>query len=138
MTGQSITLMLRRKGYRITRQRRRILDALDTHPQSIEELHAILKLRGEAVDRATLYRTLSCLTDLGVVTKTQFRDNTAKFELHPEGDHHHHLVCDRCGMVEDVILNESAILKSIVNNTGFRILSHSLEFFGLCGKCTNV
>ncbi len=131
----NISQILRQKGYRLTNQRQHVLDVLTTFPQSVEEVIAALKSKDESIDRVTVYRTLDCFVDLGVVGKTQFKDKTAKYELLTEAHHHHHLVCDNCGSVEDVALNEAFLLRKVSEQTNFQVKSHSLEFFGLCANC---
>lgn len=126
---------LRLKGYRLTNQRRKIMDALTPFPQSITEIISQLKERGMTVNKVTVYRTLYCFVKIGIVGKTQFKDKKAKYELMSEGSHHHHLVCDNCGSVEDIPLNDEYLVRKISQQTDFQIKSHSLEFFGICIKC---
>lgn len=130
----NISQILRQKGYRLTAPRQRILDVLTTHPQSVDEILSALKSKGEQTDKVTVYRTLDCFVDLGIVGKTQFHDKKAQYELLSEA-HHHHLVCDKCGSVEDVALNEAVLLRKVSEQTNFQVKSHSLEFFGLCANC---
>lgn len=131
----NISQILRQKGYRLTNQRQQILDALTTSPQSVQEVITALKGKSESIDRVTVYRTLDCFVDLGVVGKTQFKDKVAKYELLTEAHHHHHLVCDHCGSVEDIALNEAFLIRKVSEQTNFQVKSHSLEFFGLCANC---
>lgn len=123
------------KGYRLTKQREQIINALTSHPQSVLEVISSLKSKGDAVDKVTVYRTLDRLVELNVVAKTQFKDQTAKYELISQNKHHHHLVCDKCGLIKDIPLDDDFLTKKIKNSTDFQIKSHSLEFFGLCSKC---
>lgn len=134
-TMVTISSELKQKGYRFTKQRQEIFDALSNFPQSVEEIICSLKKRGVGIDKATIYRTLDCFVDLGLVGKTQFKDTTSKYELVSESSHHHHLICDVCGSVEDIPLNDSVLLKKIANKTKFLVKSHSLEFFGICVHC---
>ncbi len=131
----NISQILRQKGYRLTHQRQQILDVLTVFPQSVEDVISALKSKNESIDRVTVYRTLDCFVDLGVASKTQFKDKTAKYELLKEAHHHHHLVCDHCGSVEDIALNEAFLIRKVSEQTNFQVKSHSLEFFGLCANC---
>ncbi|MFH0863716.1 MAG: Fur family transcriptional regulator [Candidatus Gottesmanbacteria bacterium] len=130
----NILQILQQKGHRLTHQRQLILDALTTIPQSVEEVITSLNSKGKNIDMVTVYRTLDCFVELGVVGKTQFKDKTGKYELLTE-DHHHHLVCDHCGSVEDIALNEAFLIRKVSEQTKFQVKSHSLEFFGLCANC---
>lgn len=131
----NISQKIKQRGYRFTNQRQQILDVLTPFPQSVTEVASSLKEKGIIVDKVTIYRALDCFTDLGIVGKTQFKDKVAKYELLNNDDHHHHLVCDKCGLIEDIPLDDSFLLKKIKRQTDFQIQSHSLEFFGLCERC---
>lgn len=111
------------------------MDVLTPYPQSISEILSLLKKRGAAVDKVTVYRVLDCFLKMGIISKIQFKDKSAKFELISKDSHHHHLVCDRCGSVKDIPLDDDHLLQKISQETDFRIESHSLEFFGICRKC---
>jgi Fur family ferric uptake transcriptional regulator len=125
---------LRKKGYRLTLPRRQILEALTSHPQSVADIVNSLEKRQADVDVATIYRTLEVMFELGVVGKTKFKDQTTMFEL-LSGGHHHHLICNNCGSIEDIPLNEVLLMNQVDKQTKFKVQSHSLEFFGLCANC---
>jgi Fur family transcriptional regulator, ferric uptake regulator len=121
-------------GLRLTKQRKLLLQNLTDIPLSAEEIFRKLKLNHAAIDQATVYRSLDCLVKLGLVGKIQFGDNVSKFEL-LDSHHHHHLVCEKCGVVEDIPLNDEKMFKNIGKKTKFKIIRHSLEFFGICYEC---
>jgi len=54
-------------------------------------------------------------------------------------DHHHHLICLECDKVEDVELANdlNEIEKRILQKNGFKIINHTLEFYGLCKQCSS-
>lgn len=126
--------MLKALGLRLTPARRAILAVLESarEPLSIETLHKGLKPRA---DQATVYRTLETLLAKGVVRQVMFAPGKALYEL--AGDEHHHLVCARCGRVEDIELAcdelEHAALKRSKN---FKTVDrHTLELYGVCRTC---
>ena len=84
--------------------------------------------------RATVYRTLELLRQLGIVRPIYVGDSGPTY-IRAEGGHHH-LVCARCGRVVDF---EQCVADSMEHDLetrfGFRILSHLLEFYGLCPNC---
>jgi len=118
-------------GVRYTRARRAIVNALRAAegPESAAELDR--RLRGR-VPISSLYRTLSVLEQAGVVSP-QLAEWLS--------GHHHHLVCDQCGKVEDAevdagrerILEELA--GALVDGFDFLATGHSLEVEGLCASC---
>ena len=62
-----------------------------------------LRARGERTGIASVYRALDLLHELGLVKRLDVGDGTARYEpADPSGEHHHHLVCDRCGLVDGV------------------------------------
>ena len=77
---------------------------------------------------------LTNLKELEIVKEIRLRDREVRYEL-SNCEHHHHLVCEKCGDIEDVALCEEAILKEVKKQSHFKIDSHTLEFFGLCEKC---
>lgn len=134
LSMEGIVDLLKKKGYRLTKPRRQILEVLSYHPQSVADIVTSLKLKQANVDVATVYRTLEVLVSLGAVGKTIFYDQTTMFELLSD-DHHHHIVCNDCGSIEDIPLDETLLMKQVNRQTKFEVQSHSLEFFGLCANC---
>ena len=139
-TFETICLELKNKDYKLTPQRRTILRVFLENTGghlSAEELYAIVKMENPEIGLATVYRTLDLFAELGILTKMDFGDNKARFELYDsEVHHHHHLICLSCGKVEefDVDLLE-ALEDSIEEKTCFEIVDHRLKFFGYCSKC---
>lgn len=132
---QKLINVLRQKGYRVTDQRKHILTALTRSPQRVADIVSSLHRKKIDIDKVTVYRTLDRFVELGVAGKTQFKDNTAQYELLETAHHHHHIVCDTCGSIQDIPLNEASLLAAVKKNTDFIIKSHSLEFYGICSKC---
>lgn len=126
--------LLRGNGLHATRRRVNILRFLSkaTAPLSAETLRK--RLRG--MDRATIYRALSRFSEAGLLNALSFGDSERRFEL--AGTHHHHLVCTSCEKIEELDIPEKemdrAALKS--SKSFSRVSGHSLEFFGLCKRCT--
>lgn len=128
---------LRSKGYRITSQREKILKEIYEHPLTVDEIFASLKKKKIRLDLASVYRTLQLFTKNTIVQEVQFGDGKKRYELVNEKNHHHHIVCNNCGTVENVILpNEERLIKTIAESSQFQIVKHTLEFFGLCAKCS--
>ena len=135
MTAESIIKDLKKTGLKITAPRREILQALSSRPLSAQEVAYVLKEKGFSTDLVTIYRTLELFNDLGIVRKTQFEDKIARFELTAGQEHHHHIVCIKCGFAEDVVVNEEVLTEQIAKQSNFKLERHALEFFGFCNRC---
>lgn len=121
-------------GQRETKQRKIILKALSnlTTPSTVKEISGCLKNK---VDTVSIYRTLSLMKKNNLVNVILFGDGKKRYELISSKNHHHHLICEGCGKIEDVEIKEEVLIKSIKNNHDFFIKKHNLEFFGLCKDC---
>lgn len=125
-------------GGRLTPIRAALLTLLEKRrePQTPQELVRALSRRGRSVNKTTVYRQLEALQKQGIIREVRFADRSSRYEL-ADDDHHHHLVCVVCGRIEDVELptDLAAQEKIILKKSGFKVLEHSLEFFGRCRKC---
>lgn len=128
---------LRGKKLKATPGRMAILDIFihTEKPLSIKELKVKMGLAGP--DTATLYRNAESLTLEGMITKVNLGGKNACYEL-ASRQHHHHLICKQCGLVNDITifsrpgLNAQALKKAKDFSS---VTGHSLEFFGICKKC---
>lgn len=86
------------------------------------------------VNRVTVYRIINTFTEKGLLKKVEFGEGKARYELKKE--EHHHLICQKCGAIEDISDCRIGILeKKISKKKNFLVKSHSLEFFGVCKDC---
>ncbi|HWL97164.1 MAG TPA: transcriptional repressor [Nocardioidaceae bacterium] len=122
---------------RPTRQRRAVsaaLDAVDDF-RSAQDIHDLLKQRGENVGLTTVYRTLQALSDSGEVDVLRNDDGEALYRRCSDG-HHHHLVCRSCGRTVEVAgPTVERWADKVAAEHGYRDVSHTLEIFGTCGSC---
>lgn len=133
-----LTDRLRRNARRITGPRQSILRILQEHPKPMSNKEIFEALPEGECDLATVYRSLHLLEDMGLVERYDFGDGTARFEMARGGHsgHHHHLVCTACTVIhpiEDCLALEWE--KKISQESGFKMVTHKLEFFGLCPDC---
>ena len=121
-------------GIRYTKPRKLIFEALEhlSKPVSANEINDYLKNK---IDLTSVYRTLSLLVKSEMVNVILFGEGKKRYELKNKNEHHHHLVCEKCGDVEDVEMKESLLLKSVEERSKFVIKKHNLEFFGLSPDC---
>ncbi len=106
---------------------------MDGHFEAAE-LWARVKANSN-ISFSTVYRTLSLLVQAGLLRVIDLGDPHAHFEVADAG-HHEHLVCSRCGHVEEVedpTLNEA--IDVVARTRGFRPEGHSLRVYGMCKKC---
>jgi Fur family ferric uptake transcriptional regulator len=125
-------------GTRPTRQRRAVAAALSSFEdfRSAQEIHDLLRRKGENVGLSTVYRTLQALADGGDVDMLRTEDGEAIYRR-CSTTHHHHLVCRSCGRtveVEGPTVERWA--EMIAGEHGFVDVSHTLEIFGTCPACS--
>lgn len=102
---------------------------------SAEDVYKNLLEAGEDVGLATVYRVLTQFETAGIVERHNFEGGHSVFELN-NGQHHDHLVCVKCGLVEefvDTVIEQRQ--KDIAENARFKITDHSLNIYGLCDAC---
>jgi Fur family ferric uptake transcriptional regulator len=126
---------MREAGLRRGGARRAVIEVLANESCALSALEIDDRLDG--VGRASVYRTLSELADLGLVHKLDLGSDTGRYErTEPGGEHHHHMVCDDCGKVlpfsDDGI--ERAVTK-ISGGSGFEVRDHEIVLHGACDAC---
>jgi len=129
--------ILTKKGYKNTRSRKAVIDALEAAHSlmSAEDIFLRIKEDGGSVNLSTVYRTLELMESKGMVEKTVMDGGKARFGLTGNG-HRHQLICVNC---HKMISFDSCPLKSLEKDIGrktqFDITGHRLELFGLCPEC---
>jgi Fur family transcriptional regulator, ferric uptake regulator len=129
--------MLRRldeEGVRLTGRRELVVNAIADKPGSFTPEALVDELRPHGIGRATVYRALDVLEDLGVLNRVHLGACHA-FTVCDEG-HHHHLLCSSCNAVVpiDATVIESEIRK-LAQRLRFQVDTHMLEFAGRCADC---
>ncbi|NLL69830.1 MAG: transcriptional repressor [Epulopiscium sp.] len=133
--------MLKEKGYKLTTQRRAVLDVLQNHigdHLTTEEIYQYVKLQCPEIGLATVYRTVQLLEELKIIDRLTFDDGCNRYELGTFGEdhHHHHLICDFCGQIfeveEDLM---DAIEIQVEKKYKFQVTNHKVKFYGICHQC---
>jgi Fur family transcriptional regulator, ferric uptake regulator len=126
------------RALRATRQRAAVsalLDRLEDF-RSAQEIHEELRRTGEGIGLTTVYRTLQTLADGGEVDVLRTGSGEAVYRRCASAEHHHHLVCRRCGHTVEI---EGPAVETwaqrVAEAHGFVELSHTAEVFGLCKDC---
>lgn len=137
----SILLLLEGAGLRTTRPRTAIIQQVIAWGKegtdfSAEMLWHELQQVTPWLGRATVFRTVDVLADLGVLDRVTFADGTERYHTIQAGTHHHHLTCDCCHRVVDLNLCiEPQTLKQVEDESGFTLSGHRFEIFGRCPDC---
>lgn len=104
-------------------------------PLDAEGIYSALETRDIKTDKVTVYRTLNTLTDFNVLRKVEFQEGKFRYEL-ASLPHHHHLICTKCGKVEDIKeCGMEDVEEKLQKRTSFVIKQHNAEFFGVCASC---
>ncbi|NMB07731.1 MAG: transcriptional repressor [Tissierellia bacterium] len=129
----------KKEGYKLTTQRRAILDVIVENQEkhlSPEEIYNIVKNNYPEIGIATVYRTLQLLEKLNIVYKLNFDDGYNRYELNISSNNHHHLICLKCGNITEVKLDLLEKLENeIEEENDFKIVDHNVKFFGYCADC---
>jgi Fur family ferric uptake transcriptional regulator len=131
--------VLARAGLRRGGARERIIELLDSEPCALSavEIEDALRTQGGRIGRASIYRVLELLVEHGLVERVAVGQGLARFErILPSGEHHHHLVCDRCGRL--VAFDDPGLERAIdrvSERLGVRVNHHEVVLRGACEDC---
>jgi Fur family ferric uptake transcriptional regulator len=137
---REIKEQLARREYRLTPQREAIVRLFLDWPGehlSADDVFTRMRDRHPDIGLATVYRTLELLAELGILQKLDFGSVRSQYELSPpgEGHFHHHLICLRCGKIQEFEPDGLEELEEEARETGFKVIDHSLRFYGYCLEC---
>lgn len=132
---------LKKKGYKLTPQRRAIVDTIiknEGKHLTAEEIYDEVKKDCPEIGLATVYRTVLLLEEVKLLSRLDLSDGCSRYEIiHQDEEHrHHHLICNQCNKVfevEEDLLDE--LEQRIETKYGFEIQDHSVKFFGICEEC---
>lgn len=132
---------LKDNSLKLTGQRKNILDLLADNSEkhlAADEVHKILSENYEKVGIATVYRTLSLMEKLGLVSGISLDDGCKRYQINnfTEKHQHHHLICERCGKVIDMQDDLLDLLeKQVFEKHGFVVKNHKVKLYGKCKDC---
>jgi len=138
----SISNTLARRGVRVTGARRAILDVLarTSLPLTVSQMHERVGLK--RANLVSVYRTVNLLAGIGLLRTTDSVRGSRRYELHEEfTGHHHHLICQICGRIEDLqgcLIDDRALARlnrQMRLQRRFRVTNHELHLFGVCHEC---
>lgn len=135
---------LKTMGLKVTAPRLKILDIfqrLSTTADggrrhlSAEEIYKVLLDENSDIGLATVYRVLTQFESAGILVRHHFEEGRATYELQ-EGRHHDHIICVRCGRIEEFV--DPGIERAqrlVANSLGYDLTDHSLVLYGVCESC---
>jgi len=138
LNEKRIASLLRQRGYKVTPQRRAVLNIIASNHDHLTPagIHEMVSREHPGIGLVTIYRTLDLLAELGLICEVHSGGNCRSYLMRRPREHHHHLICSGCGRVDDFTDCDLGELEQRVSEgTGFEIASHLLEFTGRCRNC---
>jgi len=133
----TILQKIKEGGYRLTKVRKAMVEIIFNEGCLITSLDIQKRLSRLNIkaNRTTIYRELCFLLENNIIKKIQLGDNKTYYEI--SAGHHHHLVCIKCNKVKEIVVGQhlEGQEKKIYKKEKFKVLNHSLEFYGLCSNC---
>jgi len=134
----SIEKRLKDKGYKLTNQRKAIIEVLSEnkdHFLTAEEIY--LKSREKCPDTnfSTIYRNLNLLETAGIIHNTKINDGAFVYELTADSNHHHYIICKGCGKAEALSFCPFDDICSKLKSDDFTLTDHKFELYGYCKDC---
>lgn len=135
-TGPIVTA-LDRAGYRLTEPRRWLAELIANRDGHFTASELLVEARAGRlnVGRATVFRTLEVLEELGAIERLDLPSGEHAY-VTCQRAHHHHIVCSQCGRTQEIAdAGLRVVVGEIARHTGYRVDEHRLELFGLCAAC---
>lgn len=129
---------LKSNGYRVTEQRKAILQVLALNMNnliSVERLFNKSKVICNRTNMSTVYRNLEILEKLNLIYKVMTEDGIALYKLLCSVDHHHHIICKKCGKTEAIDFCPINTFRKLSKDKNFNLTDHRLELYGYCMDC---
>jgi Fur family ferric uptake transcriptional regulator len=128
---------LREQGYRLTKQRQVVLEAIcqaDGHA-TVGEVFFRARRIEKSIDRSTVYRAINLFVRVGLVNAAETENGERTYEIVQE-EHHHHLICKQCGTdieIENRLVAE--FYQGLNVAYGYQVAMDHLIVFGVCARC---
>lgn len=139
MRLDNVVAQLRKRGLRITPQRREIIKALlsSKRPLSAREIADHVRRVYPQISLDTIYRNLATMAQVGLVNQINLQNReSSRFEFQGDDGHHHHVVCLDCGVTYCVdVCPLPATTVTPPEDPGFRVVGHAFEVYGYCKSC---
>jgi Fur family peroxide stress response transcriptional regulator len=134
---ETMITKLKELDFRVTPQRLavlRILAQSEGHP-SVEHIFKQVKPDFPTTSLATIYKTVNLLKEIGEVVELDFSEESNRYDGNKPYPHPH-LICTQCKTVVDPdVATITGLSKELAKKTGYKIVNHRLDFFGVCPRC---
>ncbi len=131
--------LLKKEHLKLTTQRLLVFEEVfksDEHRES-EEIYFALKKKNLNISRATVYRTMDLLHKYGFVNRMDIGEGKWRYEHKLESQHHDHLICVKCGRIEEFISRKvEQVQEEVAKQYGYTLLKHNHQLFGICSDCS--
>ena len=128
--------ILKNSNIKSTAPRIAVLEAFLSNKKPVAAQEIYNRIKKHQIDLVTVYRTITSFEKAGIIKRIDVRKDSIFYELN--GTHHHHIVCTRCGDMEDFEQCEmDTLVKKIIHKSKIfsSINEHNFELFGLCNSC---
>ncbi len=129
---------LKNNGYKVTQQRKAIVQILVLNKGkiiSVEELLKQVKKIYSKTNLTTVYRNLEILEHIHLVHKVMNEEGKAYYHINELDSHHHHIICKGCGKTEVVEYCPIDYLSQVAKDKKIRLTEHKIELYGYCEEC---
>ncbi|HDY76219.1 MAG TPA: transcriptional repressor [Candidatus Marinimicrobia bacterium] len=130
--------VLAKEGLRFTCQREEVWKEIlsSGEHRDADEIYHSLREKGISVSRATVYRTIDVLVKYNMVRKLDVGVGPSKFEHKIDISHHDHIICMKCGKIEEFVVNQIENLQErVAEQYSFKLVRHIHQLFGICKDC---
>ncbi len=126
--------ILRESGIKVTPQRLAIVEELNGHVHmSIDELYEAIKKKFPSISLATVYKNINAMMEKDFISEVKVPGQKSKYELTKQP--HSHVVCQKCGKVEDIHLDLEKVTQTAANLSHYEIVDKALILAGVCPEC---
>ncbi|MEX2108346.1 MAG: Fur family transcriptional regulator [Solirubrobacterales bacterium] len=134
--AEQATQRLEQAGHRSGGSRRKVVELLAKERCAVTALEIDRRL--ESVGRATVYRTLEQLEKLHLIQRVQIGGDSAGYERVDAEAHHHHLVCEACGLLSPFSSKDlEEAIEAVSHQTDFTVAAHDVVLRGTCPSCSS-
>lgn len=129
---------LRERELPLTQQRESVARVLfeSTRHLSADEMAEELRRRGEQIGKATVYRSLALLVELGLATEHDFDEGFRRYQMQIGAAQYDHMICTSCGNVTQFRHQElNRALEEVARDARFASITRQIKMFGTCREC---